>query len=795
MTNQMYNNLIVMCDSYKVGMYMMYPPKTEYVFSYIEARGGPIDLTVFFGLQMFIKNYLCRPITKDDIDEAAELWASHGEPFCRENWDYILTRHGGRLPVLIRAIKEGTKVPVGNALVTIVNTDPECYWLTTWLETLLLQAVWYPTTVCTNSWRCKQHIISALETSCDNPTGEIAYRMHDFGFRGVSSIESAAIGGTAHLVNFMGTDTAVALLAARRSYGEKMAGHSVIASEHSVICLWNRDGEEAAMRNMLTKFGKPGAIFACVSDTYDIYNATANIWGGSLKKEVEESGATVVIRPDCYDSKTEVLTSDGWKLFSTVDDKTLIAQVEDDWTTSFVLPMKVVNQKYNGEMVRFSDEKGRLDLLVTPNHRMIYSDRLNRLKSQEARDAIHFYNKDIPRIAPALEDEKHISAYDRFLIAFQADGSYPSGWNTSNYNAGSVCGHISTRFNFQKKRKLNRLIAICQEAGLEYTVSREPTRGVRLDQDTMYVRVPVGKLLSKSFEWVKPMERGFSWCEKFIEELGYWDATIRQIGKRYRVKYDSTVKINTEIAQLVAMRAGYGATMTVYEDHRSDKFSDVYSVSISNRIVVGGQSIKKDLEQYEGTIHCVTVPSGRLVVRRNGKAIICGNSGDPTKVPIDVVQILSEKFGFTVNSKGYKVLPVRADGSPVVRVIQGDGITVDTLPTILKNLLSRGFSAENLTYGQGGGLLQKVDRDTFKFAMKASAGCVNGKWRDVYKDPITDPGKKSKRGRLALINEMGKWETVPLDGNAYRNELNMVFRDGEVMRDQTLAEIRALSNK
>jgi nicotinamide phosphoribosyltransferase len=140
-----------------------------------------------------------------DIDIADEILTAHGEPFNRAGWQYILDTHRGYLPVVIRAVPEGTVVPVSNVLATIENTDPECFWLTTWLETALLRAVWYGTTVSTQSYTIKQVILDYLERTGDPST--IDFKLHDFGARGVSSLESAGIGGAAHLVNFMGTDT------------------------------------------------------------------------------------------------------------------------------------------------------------------------------------------------------------------------------------------------------------------------------------------------------------------------------------------------------------------------------------------------------------------------------------------------------------------------------------------------------------------------------------------------------------------------------------------------------------
>ena len=292
-------NIILNTDSYKVSMFKQYPAGTTGVYSYIESRGGRYDSTVMFGLQAFIKEYLLEPITQADIDIADEILTAHGEPFNRSGWQYILDNHAGYLPVTIRAVPEGTVVPVKNVLATIENTDPECFWLTTWLETTLLRAVWYPVTVATQSWTIKRVILDYLEKTGD-PT-LIDFKLHDFGARGVSSFESASIGGAAHLVNFMGTDNISGILFAREYYNAGVAGFSIPAAEHSTITSWGRDGEVDAYRNMLNQFAKPGAIVAIVSDSYDVFNAVENLWGGELRQQVIDSGATIVIRPDSGD--------------------------------------------------------------------------------------------------------------------------------------------------------------------------------------------------------------------------------------------------------------------------------------------------------------------------------------------------------------------------------------------------------------------------------------------------------------------------------------------------------------
>jgi nicotinamide phosphoribosyltransferase len=459
-------NLLLNTDSYKTSMFLQYPAGTTGVYSYIESRGGRYNRTVMFGLQAFIKEYLCEPITQADIDIADEILTAHGEPFNRSGWEYILRAHQGFLPLVIRAVPEGTVVPVKNVLATVENTDPECFWLTTYLETALLRAVWYPTTVATQSWTIKQVIADYLEKTGD-PT-LIDFKLHDFGARGVSSMESAGIGGAAHLVNFMGTDTISGVLFAREYYNAGIAGFSIPAAEHSTITSWGRDNEVKAYENMVRQFGRAGSIVAVVSDSYDIFNAASKLWGEDLRQLVIDSGATIVIRPD---------------------------------------------------------------------------------------------------------------------------------------------------------------------------------------------------------------------------------------------------------------------------------------------------------------------------------------SGDPVEVNRRLVEILGEKFGYTTNAKGFKVLNN-------VRLIQGDGVNELTIRSILGAFMAMGWSADNIAFGQGGALLQQVDRDTMKFAMKCSAAEINGKWINVQKDPITDSGKKSKAGRVTLwTNGTGEYvsgtsgDPKPWADRGWTNALVEVFRDGKLVREYNFQEIRDTANR
>ena len=298
-------SILLNVDSYKPSHWLQYPPKTQCIFSYIESRGGVFPDTTFFGLQMFLKEYLSKPITLQDIEQADTFLKAHGVPFNREGWMGILKKHNGKLPVRIKAVPEGTTVPTKNVLLTVENTDPEFYWVTSYIETALLRSVWYPTTVATTSRSIKKIIKEALEETGD-PTG-LPFKLHDFGARGVSSFESAGIGGAAHLINFMGSDTISGALTLMEYYNAtEMPSFSIPAAEHSSITSWGKENEADAYANMVKQFGREGSLVAVVSDSYDIINA-CKIWGTTLKQQVIDSGATVVVRPDSGHPATVVL--------------------------------------------------------------------------------------------------------------------------------------------------------------------------------------------------------------------------------------------------------------------------------------------------------------------------------------------------------------------------------------------------------------------------------------------------------------------------------------------------------
>ncbi|KAM9650871.1 nicotinamide phosphoribosyltransferase isoform 3-T3 [Trichechus inunguis] len=251
-------NILLATDSYKVTHYKQYPPNTSKVYSYFECREKKTENakvrkvkyeeTVFYGLQYILNKYLKgKVVTKEKIQEAKEVYKEHfqDDVFNEKGWNYILEKYDGHLPIEIKAVPEGSVIPRGNVLFTVENTDPECYWLTNWIET-------------------------------------------------------AGIGASAHLVNFKGTDTVAGIALIKKYYGTKdpVPGYSVPAAEHSTITAWGKDHEKDAFEHIVTQFSS--VPVSVVSDSYDIYNACEKIWGEDLRQLIvsRSTEAPLIIRPD-----------------------------------------------------------------------------------------------------------------------------------------------------------------------------------------------------------------------------------------------------------------------------------------------------------------------------------------------------------------------------------------------------------------------------------------------------------------------------------------------------------------
>lgn len=301
-----HTNLLLMTDVYKFGHKDQYPKGTNKIYSYLISRGSRVDglnETVFFGLQYYILKYLHCPNENDVMEFMHYAEGILGEGAVNKGALDDLVRLG-YLPLEIKAVPEGTVMPIKNVLMTITNTHPDFAWLVNYVETLLMK-IWNTITVASNSRRFKLMFEQYADETCDNKF-HVPFQMHDFGYRGVSSEETAGLSGSAHLTNFLGTDTTASVVLLNRYYNSDKStpinglGLSVPASEHSVMCSWSDENDDLdAIKNMLKTY--PTGIVSIVSDTYDLWKTITEYFGGELKDIVLNREGKTVIRPDSGD--------------------------------------------------------------------------------------------------------------------------------------------------------------------------------------------------------------------------------------------------------------------------------------------------------------------------------------------------------------------------------------------------------------------------------------------------------------------------------------------------------------
>lgn len=291
-------------DSYKLSHHPQYRAGVKRMVSYVEARGGPYDKVLNFGLEMLCQEYLLQRLTKQQVENMVAWAKEHMVGNQSDDLEIALNKvvdlYGGKLPIRIRNAKEGLMIPVGNVIATIETTvdDNEIFSLVSYFETKLLR-IWSPMTLGTKSMVIRDIILKALKRSSDDPMGEIRYKLHDFGSRGGDSMEEVAFSGAAHLIPFSGTDSLVAVMAVEFAHDERMAATSIPASEHGTTT--TNENEIQLVEKMFDAYAKPGAIFATVIDSYDTLAFIRKICP-LFKDRLIESGATWVLRPDSGDS-------------------------------------------------------------------------------------------------------------------------------------------------------------------------------------------------------------------------------------------------------------------------------------------------------------------------------------------------------------------------------------------------------------------------------------------------------------------------------------------------------------
>jgi nicotinamide phosphoribosyltransferase len=294
-------SIIYSSDSYKYSHHLFSDPGIIEMYDYLESRGGMFQDTTNFGMQAVLETTLCGcVVTPDDVEEARKFFKAHfgrDDVFQYDDWMYIAKDLKGRLPIEISTLPEGMTVPVRTPLLTYINTDPKCSWLSGFLEPALLQ-LWYPITVCTLSRHIKQMLYQFfVETGT---VENVSFALTDFAVRGSTGMEAARLGGAAHLVNFVGSDNVPAVRYVRQRYAmpdlSYMPGFGVRATEHSVMTQKGREGEASIVGDILRTC--PDGIVAMVADSYNVFDFAEKILGEQFHTEVVSHDGIVVVRPD-----------------------------------------------------------------------------------------------------------------------------------------------------------------------------------------------------------------------------------------------------------------------------------------------------------------------------------------------------------------------------------------------------------------------------------------------------------------------------------------------------------------
>ena len=303
-------NPLFLTDGYKTGHHQQYPKGTSLVYSNFTPRSNKhapkgCDHVVSFGQQMvmtqiheaFQRDFFSQPkdVVCGQMKEELTLYLGT---------DYDVTHFEklhdlGYLPISVKAIPEGTLVPIKVPVLTIYNTHPDFYWLTNYLETILSNLLWKPMTSATIAHQYRKVLAGWMEKTDPANAWFIDWQGHDFSMRGMDSVEAVISSGLGHLTSFSGTDSLPAIYGARKYYGAAgfVAG-SVPATEHSVMCAGGKEDEIETFRRLLETY--PTGILSVVSDTWDLWKVcTEHVV--TLKEEILARDGKLVIRPDSGD--------------------------------------------------------------------------------------------------------------------------------------------------------------------------------------------------------------------------------------------------------------------------------------------------------------------------------------------------------------------------------------------------------------------------------------------------------------------------------------------------------------
>lgn len=305
---------VLLKDGYKVGHKFQYPEGTTLVYSNFtprKSRNEEVNEIVFFGLQYFIKEYLIRQFDENFFqlpkEEVMRLYKRRIDNYLGKDsitYDHIEALHDlGYLPLEIKALPEGSRVPMRVPVLTIWNTNPAFFWVTNMLETLMSAILWKPSTSATTAAEYWETFVKYAQTTVGEDLSFVPWQGHDFSFRGMSGIEDAVMSGAGHLLSFAGTDTIPAIDFLEQYYNadadQELIGGSVPATEHSVMCMGTQDAEISTFERLIAEV-YPTGVVSIVSDTWDFWQVITEFLP-QLKSQILARDGKVVIRPDSGD--------------------------------------------------------------------------------------------------------------------------------------------------------------------------------------------------------------------------------------------------------------------------------------------------------------------------------------------------------------------------------------------------------------------------------------------------------------------------------------------------------------
>ena len=323
-------NIIHATDAYKLDHRRQYPDGTTLVYGNWTPRGSRLEgvnEVVFFGLQYFIMKYLIDEFKKDfffqPIDVVLRSYQRRINNYLGPNQigtDHIKTLHHlGHLPIEIKALPEGTLVPLRVPMFTIKNTKPEFFWLVNYLETLISTTLWMPCTSATIALQYRR-LLDDYATRTGGDMDFVQFQGHDFSMRGMAGLEAAQMSSAGHLLSFSGSDTVPAVDFLEEYYGadsdKELVAVSVAATEHSVICMGSKEGELETFKRLITEI-YPGGIVSVVSDTWDLWKVLTH-YLPELRTEIMARDGKVVIRPDSGDPE-KIICGERFK-YTTAED-------------------------------------------------------------------------------------------------------------------------------------------------------------------------------------------------------------------------------------------------------------------------------------------------------------------------------------------------------------------------------------------------------------------------------------------------------------------------------------------